>query len=101
MTWCLLRYERARLVRRAGEQPWGLARRLQAFYEQDFSPAGRGQSPWCESDGGGLYRQMEVTTIGDMMETFAAILIGIGAFAFVILGFIVVVAVDWFIQASR
>jgi hypothetical protein len=44
---------------------------------------------------------MEVTTIGDMMETFAAILIGIGAFAAVILGFIIVVAAGWFIQASR
>jgi hypothetical protein len=35
------------------------------------------------------------------METVAAILIGIGAFAGVILGFIVVVAAGWFIQASR
>ena len=30
----------------------GLFRRLQTSYEQDFSPAGRGQSPWCESDRG-------------------------------------------------
>jgi hypothetical protein len=49
----------------------------------------------------GLYGQMKVTTIGDMMETFAAILIGIGAFVGVILGFIVIVAAGWFFQASR
>jgi len=35
------------------------------------------------------------------METFAAILIGAGAFALVILGFIIAVAVGWFIVASR
>jgi hypothetical protein len=49
----------------------------------------------------GLYGQMKVITIGDTMETFAAILIGIGAFAGVILGFIVIVAAGWFFQASR
>jgi hypothetical protein len=36
-----------------------------------------------------------------MMETFAAILIGAGAIAGVILGFILVVAAGWFFQASR
>jgi hypothetical protein len=49
----------------------------------------------------GLYRQRAVMPIGGMMETVAAILIGAGAFALVIVGFIVVVAVGWFIQASR
>jgi hypothetical protein len=44
---------------------------------------------------------MEVTTIGDMMETFTAMLIGAGAIAGVILAAIIVVAVGWFIQASR
>jgi hypothetical protein len=36
-----------------------------------------------------------------MMETVAAILIGAGAFVGVILGFILVVAVGWFIQVLR
>jgi hypothetical protein len=88
------------LVRR-GRAAFGLVRRLQTSYERDLSPVAGGQGPWCESDGGGVCRQMEVTTIGDMMETFAAILIGISAFAAVILGFIIVVAAGWFIQASR
>jgi hypothetical protein len=44
---------------------------------------------------------MEALPVGGIMETFAAILIGAGAFALVIVGFIVVVAVGWFIQASR
>jgi len=36
-----------------------------------------------------------------MMETVAAILIGAGAFVLVILGFIIAVAVGWFIQVLR
>jgi hypothetical protein len=35
------------------------------------------------------------------MQTVVAILVGAGAIAGVILGFIVVVAAGWFIQASR
>lgn len=57
--------------------------------------------PGVSLTGGGLCGQMEVITIGVMMETVAAILIGAGAFAGVIVGFIVVVAVGWFFQASR
>lgn len=41
--------------------------------------------------GGGLCRQMEVTTVGDMMEA-GAILIGVGCIAGVILGIVVVAA---------
>ena len=66
-----------------------------------LAPPEEAKVPGVSLAGSGLYRQMEVTTIGDMMETFAAILIGIGAFAAVILGFIIVVAAGWFIQASR
>ena len=44
---------------------------------------------------------MEIITIGNMMETFAAILIGAGAIICVFLGIIVVVAAGWFIQASH
>jgi len=69
--------------------------------EQDFSPTGRGQSPWCESDrgstvqtGGGLYRQIEVITMG----TFIALLGGAVAVVLVFLGIIIVVGVAWFIQ---
>ena len=36
----------------AGSAALGLVRRLQTSYEQDFSPAGRGQSPWCQPDRG-------------------------------------------------
>jgi hypothetical protein len=57
--------------------------------------------PGVSLTGSGLYRQRAVMPIGGMMETVAAILIGAGAFALVIVGFIVVVAVGWFIQASR
>jgi hypothetical protein len=66
-----------------------------------LAPSEEAKVPGVSLTGGGVCRQMEVTTIGDMMETFAAILIGIGAFAAVILGFIIVVAAGWFIQASR
>jgi len=44
---------------------------------------------------------MEEIAIGDMMETVAAMIIGAGAIVLVILAAIVVVAVGWFIQASR
>lgn len=62
---------------------------------------GEAKVPGVSLQGGGLCRQMEVIPVGGMMETIAAILIGAGAFALVIVGFIVVVAVGWFIQASR
>jgi len=51
--------------------------------------------------GGELCRQIEITPIGGMMETFAAILIGAGAVALVIVALVFVVAAGWFIQASR
>jgi hypothetical protein len=44
---------------------------------------------------------MKVTTIGDMMETLAALLIGAGAIVGVILTAIIIVAAGWFFQASR
>jgi hypothetical protein len=66
-----------------------------------LAPPEEAKVPGLSLTGGGLCRQMKVTPIGGMMETFAAILIGAGAFALVIVGFIVIVAVGWFIQASR
>ncbi len=51
-------------------------------------------------NGGGLYRQMEIITIGGIMETVAAILIAAGVAALVILGIIVVLGAGWFILSS-
>ncbi len=79
---------------------------MQTSYEQDFSPVGRGQSPWCEPGRGppvpeaGLCRQMEIITRGGMMEAVAAILIAAGVAALVILGIIVVLGAGWFILSS-
>ena len=72
-------------------------------YERDFSPAGRGQGPWCESERGstlkqteaGLYRQMEVITMA-----VAAILLGACAVALVFLAIFFVVGLGWFISSS-
>jgi hypothetical protein len=66
-----------------------------------LAPPEEAEVPGVSLTGGGLYRQIELITIGAMMETVAAILVGAGCFALVIVGFIVVVAVGWFIQASR
>ncbi len=88
-------------MRRPGWAALGLVRRLQTSYEQDFSPARRGQSPWCEPDrgptvnGGGLDRQMEVITMA-----VVAILVAAGVIALVILGLFFVVGVGWFIMSS-
>ncbi len=89
----------------------GAGSALQTSYQQDFSPAGRGQGPWCEPDrgstlkltggglyrltGGGLYRQMEVITMAVL-----AMLIGAGAIAHVFLGIFFVMGVGWLIASS-
>jgi hypothetical protein len=52
------------LTRRVLSAALGLARRLPSSYEQDFSPAGRGQGPWCELDGGSTLKQMGVDCTG-------------------------------------
>jgi hypothetical protein len=49
--------------------------------------------------GDGLCRQVEVLTIGAMMESVAAILIAAGVIVLIILGIIFVVGVGWFIQS--
>jgi hypothetical protein len=84
-------------------QPRGPVRRLQTLHEQDrtLAPPKKAKAPGTSLTADGLYGQMEVTTIGDMMETLAALLIGAGAIAGVILATIIVVAAGWFFQASR
>jgi hypothetical protein len=81
----------------------GPVRRLQTLHEQErtLSPAEKTKAPGASLTADGLYGQMEVTTIGDMMETLAALLIGAGAIVGVILAAIIVVAAGWFFQASR
>ena len=89
-------------MRRTGWAALGLVRRLQTSYKQDFSPAGRGQGPWCELDrgstlkqtGGGLYRQMEVITMA-----VAAILMGACAVALVFLGIFFALGVTFFVAS--
>jgi uncharacterized membrane-anchored protein len=66
-----------------------------------LAPSEEAKVPGVSLTAGGVCRQMAVTTIGDIMETFAALVIGAGAIAGVILVGIIVVAVGWFIQASR
>jgi len=65
------------------------------------APPEEAKVPGVSLTGGGLCRQIEVTPIGGMMETFAAILIGAGAVALVFVALVFVVAAGWFIQASR
>jgi hypothetical protein len=66
-----------------------------------LAPAGRGQGPWSEPDGGptvtgsGLYRQTEMITMA-----VAAILLAVGFTALIVLGLILVVGVGWFIMSS-
>jgi len=75
---------------------------LQASCKQDFSPAGRGQGPWCERDkgstlkpaGGGRYGQMEVITMAVL-----AILVGLCAIALVYLGIFFVLAAAFFVAS--
>lgn len=77
--------------------------RWQSSYEQDFSPAGRGQGPWCErgrgptlkQTGGGQYRRMEVITMA-----VVAILIAVGVVALIYLGLFFVVWAAWFAMCS-
>jgi hypothetical protein len=85
------------------ETPAWAASELQSSHKQDFSPAGRGQGPWCEVDrestltngGWNSDRQMEVITM-----TLVAELIGACAVALVFLGIFLALAVAFFV-ASR
>jgi len=81
----------------------GPVRRLQTLYKQDRTlvPPEEAKGPGASLTADGLYGQMRVTTIGDMMETLAVLLIGAGAIVGVILATIIVVAAGWFFQASR
>jgi hypothetical protein len=65
-----------------------------------LAPPEEAKVPGPSLTGGRLYRQMEAITIGDMMETVAAILIAAGAVALVFLAIFFVVGVGWFIDSS-
>jgi len=63
-------------------------------------PPEEAKVPGVSPTGGRLYRQMEVITLGDKMETVAAILIAAGAVALVFLAIFFVVGVGWFTDSS-
>jgi hypothetical protein len=68
-----------------------------------LTPLEEAKSPWCELDkgidsktnGGGLYRQMEVITMA-----IVAILIAVGVVALVFLGIFFVLAAAFYIMSS-
>lgn len=80
-------------------QLWGWFAVCRLRMNRTLGPPEEAKVPSVSLTGRGLYRQVEVITIGGMMETVAAILIAAGVVALVFLGIIFVVGVGWFIDS--